>query len=215
MQRDLTTRLFLAFGGALLLLLAGCATSLEDQGRWQSLDTLDVSGKTRDGAPVSVFTFSQPHAVEHILAKLEQDHPHADQEERILNILAYVQAIPIANDPDDLWLTPGETLIAGGDCEDRSFLLSSLLGAAQIEHWVVVGTFRDRPHTWVAVQDPAGKLRYLETLDKNPRLTAPTPAYAPWGRWNPLTREIHEWIPNPNNTLPPEEEPFPPTKSEF
>jgi hypothetical protein len=215
-SRPLLSQALLAIACASIL--SSCSTPLAEQGRWSPLPSLEVTGKTRDAAQsVPVLDFCQPEAVRHILEKIEaeSDIENPTREERILQILAFVQDLPLSNDPDDLWLTPGETLIAGGDCEDRSFLLSSLLAAADIDHWVFVGTFRDRPHTWVAVQEDDGNLRYLETLDKTARLKKTLDAYEPWGRWNPLTKEIEEWIPNPRSPEPPDEEPFPPTSSNF
>lgn len=178
---------------AAALAAPGCTGPHPEGAGWRPLASLHVTGKTAGEERVSVLDFCQPERVRPVLARLQRDWPPGlSSAQRAERLLAFVQALPESSDPDDVWQMPGETLIAGGDCEDRTFLLVSLLAADELAAWVMVGTYHDRPHTWAAVELPGQGLRYLETLDRGGRLRRPSGAYAPWGRWNAAGR-IEEW----------------------
>lgn len=79
------------------------------------------------------------------------------------NILRYTQNLRQIRDPDDHWQYPAETLQKkGGDCEDKAFLLLSMLIKAGIkEAQGVKGRYLGQGHMWVEyngyILDPSRK----------------------------------------------------------
>lgn len=70
------------------------------------------------------------------------------------------------------WAYPTETLFSRrGDCEDKSFLLASMLLALNIPPETVaveLGKHKGQGHAWVAIQDYWGKTYVLETTANVP-----------------------------------------------
>jgi len=51
-------------------------------------------------------------------------------------------------DVGEMWLTPSETLLGFGDCEDTSILLASLLRASGYNCYVALGSLGGYGHAW-------------------------------------------------------------------
>ncbi len=69
----------------------------------------------------------------------------------------------------DYWSFPAETLRAGyGDCEDKSFLLTSLLRHFIPEVYSSVGYFNGGGHVWTSIKTKNGFMVLETTLDKMP-----------------------------------------------
>ncbi len=115
-------------------------------------------------------------------------------------------------DPRDPWQFPDETLVLrAGDCEDRAFLLASLLLASGVSGYnvrVALGVLRvhegdsheDHDHVWVMYKSESGRWMVLEPGGARPRSTgrgrarSPAPAsppaeYRPWFLFN----DAHLW----------------------
>lgn len=73
-------------------------------------------------------------------------------------------------DGEDYWQTPGETLrLKTGDCEDKDFLLKSLLFRQGIKTEVVFGLldeYSEEGHTWIEYGDRKGELWILDPVYK-------------------------------------------------
>jgi hypothetical protein len=93
------------------------------------------------------------------------------------------------SDRFDSWLYPEETLSAGsGDCEDRAFLLASLMIASGVSSYcvrVVLGKVQVLPrgktidHVWVMYKDESGLWQCIEPLEnasRSSRKKSPAPA---------------------------------------
>jgi hypothetical protein len=114
-------------------------------------------------------------------------------------------------DPRDPWQFPDETLsLLAGDCEDRAFLLASLLLASGISGYnvrVALGAVRvyegeqskDHHHVWVMYKGEDGRWRVLEPLaETDESREAPAvsgPAASPRAEYRPyyVFNDAHLW----------------------
>ena len=96
----------------------------------------------------------------------------------------------VCEQTDDFWNLPSETLADRvGDCDDKSFLLVSmlrhLLGPDQV--FATVGYWNGFGHVWVTVRTEAGWRVYETTLDQAPSpvpFVSEQPPYVPILRFN-------------------------------
>lgn len=68
----------------------------------------------------------------------------------VLDMLNYTQNLKQIRDSQDYWQYPRETIEKGGDCEDKTFLLLSMLIKSGItEAQGVKGRYLGQGHMWV------------------------------------------------------------------
>lgn len=94
------------------------------------------------------------------------------EKDNILDILRYTQNLKQVNDRDDYWQYPKETIQKGGDCEDKTFLMLSMLIKAGIkEACGVKGRYFGQGHMWVEyngyIMDPSRKNTGLIPIKKS------------------------------------------------
>lgn len=75
--------------------------------------------------------------------------------EKIYILTEYVSRLDNIKDKEDLWQYPAETINRrGGDCEDKVFLLVSLLSAAGFDNvFAVKGRYLGGGHFWIEYND--------------------------------------------------------------
>ena len=156
---------------------AGCAT-VHAPTRINKLESLVAYNKRGQQEKRSVQDFIRPEQTIDALEEVEIINYTQDQQEnKILSILNYVQKIPTVKDEEEFWQYPYETLQRGGDCDDKSFLLTSMLTQAGIDAKVAIvekqASILEKPfydyinHICVKVKHNNQEY-FLETLDKKP-----------------------------------------------
>lgn len=132
--------------------LAGCGYP---NSKIHKLDTLVFKDKRENAEEIHILDFVKPEDTAGVLDKLELKNFSQDEEENIvLNILDYVQKLELINDRKDFWQYPEETIKKGGDCEDKTFLLMSILikkGISDVRG--VKGRYFGNGHMWVEYKE--------------------------------------------------------------
>lgn len=115
------------------------------------LEELTVDNKRLEGKSRHIREFIRPEETKDILEKLQLQNFHTDEEINfVLNALLFVQQLKRKNDKKDYWQYPKETINNGGDCEDKTFLLLSLLIQAGVKEVKgVKGRSFGSGHMWV------------------------------------------------------------------
>lgn len=90
----------------------------------------------------------------------------------ILDMLHYTQQLKQTRDSQDYWQYPKETIQKGGDCEDKTFLLLSMLIQGGINGAQgVKGRYLGQGHMWVEhdgyILDPSRRNTGLIPIEKS------------------------------------------------
>lgn len=119
---------------------------------WGQVDS--ITAILRDGDRYDIRNFIKPEQMQ------EYAFPDLPLEEAICKMFERVIQIPYINEDLiywDYWRYPNETLQTGGDCEDTSFVLESMLLNRMAEAYMVAGYFIGDQlygHAWVLVRLP-------------------------------------------------------------
>jgi len=128
---------------------------------------------TASGKEIPVNNFIQPKApaVIEVVMNLKGDNPF----EACLGFVCreiHYQTDTFQYGVRERWAYPTETLQTRcGDCEDKSFLLASMLLALNVPGETVaveLGKHKGQGHAWVVIQDLWGKEYVLETTASTP-----------------------------------------------
>lgn len=122
----------------------------------QKLDKPTFQNKRLCNETIDIKEFIRPEETQDVLARLKLG------ENAMLDILNYIQHIKQINDKREFWQYPKETIEKGGDCEDKTFLLLSMLIQAGVSGAQgVKGRFFGQGHMWVEyngyILDPSRK----------------------------------------------------------
>lgn len=122
----------------------------------QKLDEPTFQNKRLCNETIDIKEFIRPGETQDVLAQLKPG------ENAIMDILKYTQHIKQINDKREFWQYPKETIEKGGDCEDKTFLLLSMLIQARVSGAQgVKGRFFGQGHMWVEynryILDPSRK----------------------------------------------------------
>lgn len=136
----------------LIFTISGCGYSKH---QLRELNDSTFGDKRPDKAKVDIKDFIRPEETSEIIEQLaQQDFSRDDNKNTVLNILNYVQQLKQINDKKEYWQYPRETILKGGDCEDKTFLLLSMLMASGINGTVgVKGRYLGQGHMWVEYND--------------------------------------------------------------
>lgn len=90
----------------------------------------------------------------------------------VSDILRYTQNLRQTMDREDYWQYPRETIEKGGDCEDKTFLLLSMLIKSGVsDAQGVKGHYLGQGHMWVeyngCILDPSRRNTGLIPIDKS------------------------------------------------
>lgn len=139
----------------------------------QKLDDTTFENKRGDKNTVDIQEFIRPEETQESLKKIQRRDFSPDAEKNtVLNILYYIQHIKNTNDKREFWQYPGETIQKGGDCEDKTFLLLSMLIQAGVNDASgVKGRYLGQGHMWVEykeyILDPSMKSAKLIPIEKS------------------------------------------------
>lgn len=143
----------------LSVIIAGCSYP---NYQMQKLDELTFQDKRPGYKTIDIREFIRPEETTGALRQLET----------VSDILHYTQNLKQTNDKKDFWQYPKETLEGGGDCEDKTFLLLSMLiqggvtGAQGVK-----GRFLGQGHMWVEcngyILDPSRRNTDLIPIQKS------------------------------------------------
>ena len=118
---------------------------------------------------------SQRYSLKSFLLPSEVSYLSYPSDPLVLAIIKMYQttiAVPYVTESIDFWRYPTETLSQGGDCEDTSFLLASIVLNRMSDVWVVGGFFLGDQiyvHAWVVIKLPGkGQFIFETTLDSLP-----------------------------------------------
>jgi hypothetical protein len=130
----------LIFGLLLIfLVLGGCGNN--SYAAPNDINAVDKRGSNSGSLPISFWLSSNLESINISTVAGE-----------VLGAYWFVTDLNLLDDPTDFWQTSQETLNrGGGDCEDLSFLLASLLLSRGIDSVVAIGTFDGDGHMWVEV----------------------------------------------------------------
>jgi len=151
------------------VVISGCGYS---KYRLEVLDDASFADKRCNGSTVNIYEFIRPEETREALDNIPLMNLSQNKDEnKVLNILQYVQNVKQTNDKKDFWQYPSETLEKGGDCEDKVFLLLSMLIQAGINDAEgVKGRLLGGGHMWVEykgrILDPSKKTAKLEPISK-------------------------------------------------
>lgn len=157
---------------------AGCAT-FHAPTQINRLESLVVYNKRSKKIERPVQEFIRPEETIQALEEVEIiNYTQDPQENKIRSILNYVQNLPTIKDEKEFWQYPHETLQRrGGDCDDKSILLTSMLIQSGIEAKVALiekqASILEKPfydhinHICVKVKHNNQEY-FLETLNKKP-----------------------------------------------
>lgn len=154
----------------LVLIVSGCCYP---KYQLQSLDDSKFKNKRTDNNIVDIKDFVRPEQTADTLKQLTWQQLSLDKEENtVLNILSYVQNIKQTNEDREYWQYPRETILKGGDCEDKAFLLlSALIQAGVNGAQGVKGHYLGQGHIWVEyngyILDPSLKSSKLIPVKKS------------------------------------------------
>lgn len=156
--------------GILTILGAGCSYP---KLQIHKLDELTFENKRLEGNTRAIQEFIKPEQIKEVLGRLTlQDFSSHKEENITLNVLDYVQRLKQTKDRKEFWQYPEETIAKGGDCEDKTFLLLSMLIQAGIEEAQgVKGRCLGKGHMWVEykgyILDPSKKIPKLIPIKKS------------------------------------------------
>lgn len=127
----------------------GCLI-LED---FTSMDELIVEEKRGNGSLIDIRDFIKPEEARDVLVEL--DFGQKREEEKVAAIYQYISEMKNIDEKEDYWQYPAETLEkGGGDCEDKVFLLLSVLLEEGINDvYAVKGRYLGGGHFWVEYKD--------------------------------------------------------------
>lgn len=164
----------------LAVVFSGCSYP---QCQIKKLNELTFNNKRCDNEITDIKEFIRPEDTADILRQLSRQNLSDDKEENtLLNILNYVRQIKQINDECDFWQYPKETVLKGGDCEDKTFLLLSMLIEAGIDGAQgVKGRLYGQGHMWVEYKE-----YILDPLNKNLKLIpiAESKGYTPFFKFD-------------------------------
>ena len=160
----------LSFLGIIIVSASGCSYP---KLQIEKLDELVFENKRLEGTAKDIQEFIRPEETIGVLAELTlQDFSSNQEENLILNILNYTQQLKQIGDKKEFWQHPQETIKKGGDCEDKVFLLLSMLIQAGIENVQgVKGKYLGGGHMWVEydgyILDPSKRTPRLILIKKS------------------------------------------------
>lgn len=144
------------------IVIVSCAGCSYPRVQTQKLDELTFDNKRLEGKTRAVQEFIRPEETEEVLTELS----YGKDRVAILEILNYTQQLKQRSDKKEFWQYPEETIRKGGDCEDKTFLLLSMLIQAGIDGAQgVKGRCLGSGHMWVEYNG-----YILDTLKKQPKL---------------------------------------------
>lgn len=154
----------------IIIFIQGCSYPCY---RLEELDELTFTNKRLDNRIQSIHEFIIPLQTKNTLDNLCIENLSSDTSKNlIINILNYVQQVKLVTDKEEFWQYPKETIEKGGDCEDKTFLLLSMLIQAGIEDVKgVKGRYLGGGHMWVEyngfILDPLQRKAKLIPIKKS------------------------------------------------
>lgn len=153
-----------------LIIISGCSYP---HYQLQKLDNSEFKNKRCDKKIINIQEFIKPEETADFLKQIRWQNFSPDTEKNtVLNILHFTQKIKNTNDTMEFWQYPEETIQKGGDCEDKTFLLLSMLIQAGINDISgVKGRYLGQGHMWVEykgnILDPSLKTAKLIPVGKS------------------------------------------------
>ncbi len=149
----------------------------------------DVTALIRNEERASLKEVIRPEQVSYLV---NYDKPI---EEFIIDTFDQVIPVPYVTEPYEFFKYPYETLSQGGDCEDTSILMASILLNRSVEVYCVAGAFVGTQyfgHSWIVVIIPGkGHFLFETTLDSEPAILwcevhndTISQHYVPYFYWN-------------------------------
>ena len=147
-----------------IFILMGCSYP---QIELNNLDELTFNNKRLENKTRSIEDFIRPQETEEILDNfIMENYSNNTETNLVLNLLNFTQDLKLVHDKKEFWQYPKETISKGGDCEDKVFLLLSMLMQSNVNDvYGVKGKCFGQGHMWVEY-----KGFILDTIKTKPEL---------------------------------------------